>query len=339
MTILVVDDDIHNLDLLDAILSREGYDIVRCQDGACAVKAVKEQKIDLVLSDVMMPGLSGFEVTRQVKAVTKVPVILLTGLVDKDALVKGLKSGADEFLSKPFHREELLVRVRNILALKTYQDTLKDMVSKRTKKLKDALHTVAESNRDIVFRLLVASEYRDDQTGKHIIRVGKISRMIARNLGSGRRFIDEIEVTAPMHDLGKIGIPDHILLKPGKLTSAEFDIIKTHTTIGARILEKSPFRLINMARDIALMHHERWDGKGYPGGKREFDIPLSARIVALSDVLDAVLSKRPYKQACSWEQAMTAIREEKGTHFDPDVVAALYKTIDEAKAIYEQNNV
>jgi putative two-component system response regulator len=337
--ILIVDDDVDNLALLDQILSHEGYDIVRCEDGVAAVKAVKEWKIDLVLSDVMMPLMNGFEVTRQVKAITKVPVILLTGLVDKYALVTGLENGADEFLSKPFQREELLLRVRNILALKTYQDTLKDMVNKRTEKLKDALHTVAESNRDIVFRLLTASEYRDDQTGRHIIRVGKISRMIARNLGSGRRFIDEIEVTAPMHDLGKIGIPDQILLKPGKLTMPEFEIIKTHTTIGARILEKSPFRLIKMAQDIAHMHHERWDGNGYPGGIKESDIPLAARIVALSDVLDAILSKRPYKEAFSWENAMAALKEEKGAHFDPDIVNALFRTIDEAKVIYEQNHV
>ncbi|MFA6385039.1 MAG: HD domain-containing phosphohydrolase, partial [Candidatus Omnitrophota bacterium] len=223
--------------------------------------------------------------------------------------------------------------------LKTYQDTLKDMVDKRTKKLKNALRVVAESNRDIVFRLLVASEYRDDQTGQHIVRVGKTSSMIARNMNSGRRFIDEIEVTAPMHDLGKIGIPDRILLKPGKLTPAEFEIIKTHTTIGARILEKSPFRLIKMAQDIALMHHERWDGTGYPGGIKADDIPLSARIVALSDVLDALMSKRPYKEAFSWDQAMADINEEKGTHFDPDIVNALYKTIDEAKVIYEKDPV
>jgi putative two-component system response regulator len=339
MRILIVDDDDNNLELLNKTLSREGYEVIRCRDGVAAVKVVKEQKIDLVLSDVMMPLMNGFEVTRQVKAIAKVPVILLTGLVDQYALVTGLESGADEFLSKPFHREELLLRVRNILALKTYQDTLKDMVSKRTKKLKDALHTVAESNRDIVFRLLVASEYRDDQTGQHIIRVGKISRMIARNIGSGRRFIEEIDVTAPMHDLGKIGIPDQILLKPGKLTPDEFDIIKTHTSIGARILEKSPFRLIKMARDIALMHHERWDGKGYPRRMKEADIPLAARIVALSDVLDAILSKRPYKEAFSWECAMETLKEEKGTHFDPEVVNALYQTIDEAKAIYEKDYI
>jgi putative two-component system response regulator len=339
MRILIVDDDVNNLDLLENVLSHAGYEVIRCLDGVEAVRIVKEQKIDLVLSDVMMPLMNGFEVTREVKAISKVPVILLTGLVDKYALVMGLQSGADEFLSKPFHREELLLRVKNILALKIYQDTLKDMVNKRTKKLKDALQRIAESNHDVVFRLLVASEYRDDQTGKHIIRVGKISRMIARNLGSGRRFIEEIEATAPMHDLGKIGIPDNILLKPGKLTMAEFEVIKTHTTIGARILEKSPFRLIKMAQEIALMHHERWDGSGYPGRKKESDIPLPARIVALSDVLDAILSKRPYKPAFSWEQAMEALQKEKGTHFDPEIVNALYKTINEAKAIYDQNAI
>jgi putative two-component system response regulator len=333
MRILLVDDDELNLMRLETIL-RPHYDIFRAKDGDDALLILEKEKIDLVLLDIIMPGMSGFEVARRIKTVDQIPVILLTTLKEKEDIIKGLESGADEFLSKPILKEELLLRIKNILKPKQYQNTLEELVDKRLEDLKEVLKESVELNREMVFRLLVASEYRDDQTGKHITRVGKYSQIIGEAYGYKGEFLEVIENAAKMHDLGKIGIPDRILLKPGKLTPEEFETMKSHTVIGASILEGSSFPLLKMSYEIALTHHEKWDGTGYPYGSKGEAIPVSGRIVALSDVFDALLSHRPYKPPFTWEKSIEIIKQGRGTHFDPRVVDSFFSRINDIQVVY-----
>lgn len=334
--ILLVDDDEKNLELLEAILSPLGYDILKADDGVSALSIIKKEKVDLVLLDVMMPEMSGFEVAQRIKADRQIPVILLTSLREKEDILKGLESGADEFLSKPFFKEELLLRIKNTLKLKEYQNTLRERVNRRTAYLKEALKKLTVLTREMAFRLLTAAEYRDIETGKHLIRVGRYSRIICEALGFKKAFLELMENAAPMHDIGKVGIPDNILLKPGKLTPEEFETMKSHTLIGARILEGSEFPLIQMSCAIALTHHEKWDGSGYPYGKKREDIPLSGRIVALTDVFDALSSRRPYRPAFPWDESLNMVKQDTGKSFDPQVVEAFLKSIDSIRAVYDK---
>jgi putative two-component system response regulator len=336
MKILIADDIPENLDLLETLLITEGHEVIRRDDGRAALKAFEQDdNIDLALLDVMMPGLTGYELTKKIKERKPIPVILLTGLKKEEDIIKGLECGADEFLNKPFVREELVLRIRNILQLKEYQNDLETTVQKRTGQLSEALRNSSALNREMIYRLLAAAECRNDASAKHIIRIGKYSRITARNLGFNGELIAIVEDAASMHDIGKIGIPDKILLKPGKLTIDEFEVIKSHTTIGAAILEDSEFPLLNMSYEIAFTHHERWDGTGYPAGLKGNDIPIIGRVVALADVFDALTSRRPYKPAYTWEKSLEIIQEESGTHFDPAVVSAFLTGLKDIKQIYE----
>jgi response regulator RpfG family c-di-GMP phosphodiesterase len=191
-------------------------------------------------------------------------------------------------------------------------------------------------NREMMLRLLMAAEYRDDDTGKHVIRVGKFCRIIAESHGLSGEYLDLIEIAAPMHDVGKIGIPDNILLKPAKLTKGEFEQMKKHTLIGARILSDSKYAVFNMAKEISMTHHEKWDGTGYPNGLKGKDIPLTGRITAVADVFDALLSRRPYKDPNTWEDSLAVIDKENGIHFDPDVLASFHAKLDKIKKIYTE---
>jgi putative two-component system response regulator len=336
MKILVVDDDSLHLAILGEILRNAGYEVVSASSGKEALGLVESVLPDLVISDVIMDGIDGFDLAHMIKQLYKVPVILLTILEDRKHIIHGLASGADEFLPKPLIAEELLLRVRNILRLKEYQNSLEAMVTRRVAGMTQALKEVGNLNREMIFRLLSAAEVRDDDTGTHIIRVAKYCCIIAQQRGFQGEFIELLETAATMHDLGKIGIPDKILLKPGQLTPQEFDIMKTHTNIGSSILEGSNFPLLNMSCDIALSHHERWDGAGYPQGLKGTDIPIFGRIVAIADVFDALMSKRVYKPAFSFERSVEIIKESRGKNFDPSLVDAFLKGIDEIKSIGEE---
>ncbi len=338
MKILLVDDDENYLWLLEKILVPHGYEILKCKDGESALKTIKNEHVDLVLLDVIMPGMSGFETAKKIKQEKEIPVILLTALGEKEDLLTGLANGADEFLTKPFLKEELLLRVDNMLKIKGYQNTLEEMVSKRTSELADALSSIRGLNKEILSRLLVAAEYRDDDTGNHIVRVGKYSEIVADCLLLEPKFRELIGAAAPMHDIGKIAIPDSILLKPGRLTPHEHELMKTHTTIGASILKESKFPMMVMACEIALNHHERWDGHGYPGGLCAEQIPLTGRIVAIADVFDALTSRRPYKEPFSWERSMDIIMSERGKTFDPCVVDSFAKGTERLRAVYDEYN-
>ena len=322
--VLVVDDEPANLKLLSLMLRTEGYHHVKLlQDPRDALSCYQAQRPDLVLLDLNMPHLDGFELLRQLKAThssSLAPVVVLTAQSGDEVLLRAFQAGASDFLSKPFNRRELMVRVHNLLlaqqgrrALEDQNALLETMVRQRTQELRN-------SRLDIVRRLGRASEFRDNETGAHILRMSHASALLARHAGWSPAACELMLNASPMHDVGKIGIPDGILLKPGPLTPEEREIMQTHTLIGAEILgdaDGSGGELIDMARDIALSHHEKWDGSGYPGGLSGEAIPEAGRIVAIADVFDALTSSRPYKRPWSVADATGYLRNNAGAHFDP----------------------
>ncbi len=344
--ILVVDDQPQNVELLEADLVPQGYEIVKAANGEGALEKLSGNQIDLILSDVMMPGMDGFEVTRRVRRDDKkrlLPIILVTSLRATEDRIKGIEAGCDDFISKPVDKLELLARVQSLLKVKDYNDLmsnyqkeLESEVAKRTEELGRAFERIKAASLDTIYRLSIAAEYKDEDTGAHIKRMSRYSAAIARRMGLDERTIETILYAAPMHDLGKIGIPDQILVKPAKLDPIEWEIMKLHTLIGAKILKGSDAEFIRLGETIAQCHHEKWDGSGYPGGLKGIAIPVVARIVAIADVFDALTSKRPYKEPFSVERSLAIIREGGGSHFDPDVVDAFFAIQDEILNIKKQ---
>ncbi len=323
--ILVVDDEPNNVRSLEKVLRRSGYEAVRgTSDPRKAQGVFLEFRPDLVLLDMHMPHLDGFKVMDQLRPLIPdavyLPILVLTGDHDPVIRQRALAAGAKDFLSKPFELTEVLLRIHNLLetrflhlALKNHNETLEQKVRERTRELADA-------KAEILHRLAIAAEYRDDITGRHAERVGALSSRIGQAMGLSAEVSSLLRRAAPLHDVGKIGIPDAILMKPGPLTPQEFGVMKSHTVIGARILSGSDFPLLKQARTIALTHHEHWDGRGYPRGLAGVDIPLSGRILAVADVFDCLIHERPYKQAFTHDDALATILEERGAHFDPAVV-------------------
>ncbi len=339
--ILVVDDDPQNRQVITIMLKAEGYKVTEAANGHAAMAEVARHAPDLILLDIMMPDMDGFEVASRIKqdpATQSIPIIMVTALEDAESRLKALNLGAEEFLTKPVNRAELWVRVRNLLRLKEYGDFLKhhnqlleDQVAQRT-------HQLQESYIQTLKVLGVAAEYKDEETGHHILRIAEYSRHLAERLGMGTEFCDTIHHASPMHDIGKIGIPDAILLKEGPLNESEWPIMKTHCEIGARILRHGTSPYLDMAAEIALAHHERWDGTGYPKGLAGEAIPLSAHIMAICDVYDALRSRRPYKPPFEHEKALEIILTGDGRthpgHFDPAVLDAFKRSIDAFREIY-----
>jgi putative two-component system response regulator len=338
--ILLVDDDEPTRDFMKLVLEMEGYDVLVAEDGAAAYDAVKRQKVDLVLSDVMMPRMTGIELCAKIKKdpdLELLPVILCTALSQDCDRLEGLEAGADDFLTKPVDEAEIKLRLRNFVRVVTLQQQVKRgrldaerMVEERTEELRETIHRLEEARAeiaiaqlDVIYRLAAATEYKDADTGAHIQRIAEYTARIARCLGW---FSDEeiatISHASMMHDLGKIGIPDYILMKPGLLTSEEFEEMKKHTTIGWRLLSGSLTPLLQIASRIAHCHHEKWDGSGYPEGLIGEAIPPEARIVAVVDVFDALRAQRCYKPEYPLHQCFEMIRARAGTHFDPEVVEA-----------------
>lgn len=341
--ILVVDDDSRNRLVLLTLLEAEGYKVVEAADGQAAMAHIAQHAPDLILLDIMMPEMDGFEVARRIKqdpATQDIPIIMITALEDSNSKLRALNLGAEEFLTKPVNRAELWVRVRNLLRIKEYGDFLKrhnlileEQVAQRTSELqKSYLQTLKV--------LGVAAEFRDEETGRHIQRIAEYSRHLASLLGMSSEYCETIYHASPMHDIGKIGIPDTVLLKPGSLDEREWPIMKTHCEIGARILRHGESPYLGMALDIALSHHERWDGTGYPRGLAGEDIPLSARIMTITDVYDALRSKRPYKNALPHEKALEIILNGDGRthpgHFDPEVLNAFRRDADAFREIHDR---
>ncbi len=338
--ILIVDDEPSNLKLLDKMLSGQGYqNLVLLEDPREVLARYHETQPALILLDINMPHLDGYQVMQQLKALNDPllpPIVILTAQHGKEYLLRALAAGARDFIGKPFDRNELLMRVRNLLdahlAHRLVHDqkaVLEDMVRARTEELR---HTRLQ----IVQRLGMAAEYRDEETGNHILRMSHICALLARSIGWSEADCDLILNASPMHDIGKIGIPDAILLKPGKFEPHEWEIMKTHAAIGSRLLEGDDSDLMRMAREIALTHHEKWDGSGYPNGLAGEAIPQAGRIAALADVFDALTSVRPYKKAWTVDAAVDLIKENSGRHFDPALVEAFVQELPGIVAIRER---
>lgn len=341
--ILIVDDQPQNIELLEAYLFPYGYKILTASNGKEALKILCENQVDLILLDVMMPNMDGFEVTRKIRMMDDLqllPIVLVTALRETEDRIKGIEAGCDDFISKPVDKHELLSRVRSLLKVKAYNDLkinyqkeLEREVTKRTEELKYALEKLEKASLETIFRLSVAAEYKDEETGAHVKRMSLYTEALARQMGFDEHSTKTIRYAAVMHDIGKIGIPDLILLKPDKLDENEWKIMKSHPIIGAKILKDSDAEFIKVGEIIALTHHEKWDGSGYPNALKGTEIPIEGRIAALTDVFDALLSKRPYKEAFSIEKAEAIINQRRGTHFDPDVVDAFLAIKEEILAI------
>lgn len=335
--ILIVDDEPSNLKLLEKMLNRHGYDnLTLIEDPREVMQAYERNLPDIVLLDLNMPHLDGFAVLELLKEKSGrelPPVLVLTAQQGYEHRLRALENGARDYLTKPFDRAELLARVRNLIEAQLFHkymrgqnEVLEQMVRERTRALR---HTRLQ----IVRRLGRAAEFRDNETGFHILRMSHISALLARALGWDEDQCELLLHASPMHDVGKIGVPDSILLKPGKLDSEEWDVMKSHVTIGAHILDGDDSALLTLAREIALSHHERWDGSGYPNGLIGEAIPPSCRIVALADVFDALTSERPYKRAWTVEASLEHIHEQSGKHFDPAVVEHFMQLLPQILAI------
>jgi len=325
--ILIVDDEPANVRVLEKVLKQNGYEsLVSVTDPCQAMATFAESSPDLVLLDLHMPQVDGFEVlramTEQAPLGSYLPILALTAEVNQEARHRALSEGAKDFLTKPFDHQEAVVRIRNLLETRSLHLQLSERSRILETEVRSRTKELEEARNEILDRLARAAEYRDDATRSHIVRVGRIAGRLAQTLGLPAERCEMIARTAPLHDIGKIGVSDVILLKPGKLTPEEFESVKVHTTIGGEILRGGHLPLLRMARAIALTHHERWDGTGYPRGLEGTDIPLTGRIVSVADVFDALTHERPYKRAWSVEKAVGEIEAQRERQFDPEIVAA-----------------
>jgi len=307
--ILVVDDEPMIRDLLEQSLERTGYDCSFAENGEAALEKMALVPFDVVVTDIDMPGMGGIELSKLIKTNFFADVIVMTGQIRSYQYDEIISLGASDFVEKPFSPREIVLRIDRVLR----ERRLRQIARKAHEELK-------ESYIDSIHRLVMAAEYKDEDTGDHIIRIGKYCSLIAEKLNLPEKFVNTIHYAAPMHDIGKIGIPDKILLKPGKLTQIEFETIKTHAQIGARLLSRSKSKILQMAQEIALTHHEKFNGKGYPNQLKGADIPISGRIVAIADTFDALTSKRPYKEPYPKEITLNILQKERGEQFDPAIL-------------------
>jgi putative two-component system response regulator len=325
LRILAVDDEPANLLLLSRMLERAGYTQVETTTEPTSVpERFVAERPDLVLLDLHMPGMDGFELMERLapltEAGTQVPFLVLTADATEETRRRALSMGARDFLTKPVNQTELLLRVHNLLQIQQLQDRLRDHNARLEQDVADRTRDLEHARLEVLERLALAAEYRDDDTQEHAWRIGRTCGLLAARLGLEQHDVELIRLAAPLHDIGKIGVPDQILLKPAKLSDAEFEVMKTHTTIGASILSGSKSPLLGLAERIALAHHERWDGQGYPAGLAGEEIPIAARVAAVADVFDALTHERPYKEAWPVRKAVEEILSQTERQFDPSVV-------------------
>ncbi|SFK14507.1 HD domain-containing phosphohydrolase [Methylophaga sulfidovorans] len=331
--ILIVDDQLINIKLLEKMLRQAGFTSLYSTNlGAEVKQRYFEYEIDLILLDIRMPDMDGFQVMESLHTAIHndyLPILVITAELTQEIRKKSLSSGAKDFITKPFDQTEVIQRIRNMLEVRllhkqvmTQNVTLEQQVKIRTQQLE-------QSRLEIIKRLGRAAEYKDNETGNHILRMSHFAEMLALAASLNESFAADILTAAPMHDIGKIGIPDHILLKPGKLNADEWEVMKTHVKIGADLLADTDVPLLKLASNIALTHHEKWDGSGYPNGLKGKDIPIEGRICAVCDVFDALTSERPYKKAWPIDKAVDYLTEQKGHHFDPELVEHFLSILEE----------
>lgn len=329
--ILLVDDVQANVQLLERMLRQNGYTTMYAlTDSREVVGTFVTWEPDLVLLDLHMPHLDGLAVLEQLGSLPhagSVPVVILTADITPAMRQRALGLGAKDFIAKPFDVAEVVLRIKNLLETRFLYVRLQEHSGHLEREVRLRTRALEAAQLEIVERLARAAEYRDDATGDHIRRVGELSATIAAAHGSSATDVALLRHAAPLHDIGKLGIPDHILLKPGRLTFEERAQMQTHTMIGARLLADGSSPLIKVAEQIALTHHERWDGTGYPHGLRSEDIPLVGRIVAIADVFDALRSSRPYKPAWTLERALDEIKQQRGYQFDPQLVDVFLRSM------------
>jgi putative two-component system response regulator len=335
--VLIVDDEPYVREILRRWLEAEGYQCVQAENAENALEVLQAGEFHLLISDIRMPGMSGLEMLVRLRSLLPdVAVIMVTAVDDRATAVTALELGAYGYVIKPFGRNEVLINVVNALerrrmdlAGRDYQQLLEEEVQERTAEIQ-------RREEEISLRLISAAAFRNEETGSHIRRMGLYAELLATALAWRRKEIEAIRLAAPMHDVGKIGIPDTILLKPGELTTKEFQIIKTHTHIGAHILEGSRIPLLRLAKEIALSHHEKWDGTGYPRGLEGDAIPASGRLVAVVDVYDALVHDRIYRPAMTEDEAVDILIEGRGTHLDPGLLDTFLDLLPEIRRIQER---
>jgi putative two-component system response regulator len=346
--VMIVDDEAFNIKVVQMHLSLSGYsNFVTSTDSRPVMDMIAHEMPDVILLDIMMPEVSGLDILRMVSAddeLRHIPIIVLTAADNEEIKIEALELGAADFLNKPVNLPELVVRVRNALFVKAHHDHLKNYARELASQVRQRTAELAMSRLELIHCLARTAEFRDNETGRHVARVGRYAEIIAKQLGLDEKTVELIAHAAPLHDMGKVGVPDNILLKPGKLTPEEYEIMqqhsihgkqafepmsnaewqmfKSHTFLGEMIMDVESSPLITMASKIALTHHEKWDGTGYPLGLAGEDIPLAGRITAVADVFDALSSRRPYKPALSLARCFEIMEEGRGTHFDPRVLDA-----------------
>ncbi|CAK0772808.1 putative two-component system response regulator [Azospirillaceae bacterium] len=339
--ILIVDDNPANVELLQMMLNVAGYENIWTTTDSREVKSLYQQwRFDIILLDIRMPHLDGFQVMEQMAEVTSedyLPILVLSAQSDLNTRNRALGAGAKDFITKPFDQIEMLNRVNNILEVRQLYNERRRQTEILEQRVQDRTRDLEQTHVEIIRRLARAGEYRDNETGLHVVRMSRYCYILGRAAGMDEKQADWLMHASTMHDVGKIGIPDGVLLKPGKLDDKEWEIMKEHTLIGARILDDSAHPLLKVAQTIALTHHEKWDGNGYPNQLKGDAIPIEGRICSLCDVFDALTSARPYKVAWSIEKALAFIQEQSGKHFDPRLAQIFLNIIPEILIVRNQN--
>lgn len=337
-TVLIIDDQATSRQILAQIVRSidEFLEIKSFDSAQPALDWLSTRPADLILTDYKMPSMNGIEFLKLARAIPQlhsVPIVMITSYEQTEVRYQALGLGATDFINKPIDHVECCARFRNLLQLQRQRLIIEDHANWLEEQVRSATHAIRVREHETLLRLAKAGEYRDEETGNHVIRMARFAHIIAETLGLDETECENIELSAPMHDIGKIGIPDQILLKPGKLTVEEFEIIKQHTVIGYEILRDSPSKYLKMGAEIALGHHEKYDGSGYPQGLKGEDIPLTARIVAVADVFDALTSRRCYKPAWCDQDVLNLMLGESGKHFDPQCIDAFLSQIDKMRDI------